>query len=211
MATELSRPARDVVEKIRHAIRNEPLDDSLALRHARALLFRPVMGVSPDEEYDALVDALASDVALSTWRGDPRFERVLDEADFRAHLRRVVERLDAMRPWPVPLFRALSPDVWSEYRSPRLIGVIRLGVAKAEKRIHTHLLPRNRPGGDGQVQVVVLRLRSGSEVALVGHWWPGDLSVTAVLTRDPDVPADELIAELTSGDHFEPGEVQVVT
>lgn len=209
MATELSRSARDVVEKIRHAIRKEPLDDSLALRHARAMLFRPVMGVSPDEEYDALREALASDATLSTWRGDPRFERVLDEADFRAHLRRIVERLDSMRPWPEPRFRALSPDVWSEYTDPRLVGVIHLGVAKVEKRIHTHLLPRTRPGG-GQVQVVVLRLRSGREIALAGHWWADDLRTTAVLTRDPDVPAGEVLAELTSGDHFEPGEVVVL-
>ncbi|TCK20145.1 hypothetical protein [Pseudonocardia endophytica] len=209
MVTELSRPAREVVHKIRHVIRKEALDEALALRHARALLFRPVMGMSADEEYAGLLEALGSDADLATWSGDPRFERVLSEVDFRAHLRRIVERLDAMRPWPVPLFRALSPDSWSEYTEARVVGVIRLSVPKVESRIHTHLLPRPRPDGI-DVQVAVLRLRSGRDVAVVGHWWPDDLRATAVLARDPDVSAEDVMAELTSGDHFEPGEVEVV-
>jgi hypothetical protein len=209
MATELSPSAHEVVHKIRHVIRKEPLDDALALRHARALIFRPVMGFSAEQEYAGLVEALASDATLSTWSGDPRFERVIPEADFRSHLRRVVERLDAMRPWPVPLFRALSPDLWSEFGDARVVGVIRLGVPKVENRIHTHLLPRPRREGI-DVQVAVLRLRSGRDVALAGHWWPDDLRATAVLTRDPDASAEDLMAELTSGDHFEPGEVEVL-
>ncbi len=210
MTAELSTAARQVVDKIRSVIRSEPLDDALALRHARALIFRPLVGVSPEEEYDALVEALRSDAPLATWHGDPRFERRIDEGDFRAHLGRVRDRLDALRPWPVPLFRAVTPELWAGYRAPRVVGRIGLRTPVVEDRIHTHLSPVARLDGDGQVRVVILRLRSGHEIALVGRWWPDDLRATAVLTRDPDVPAEELMAELTSGDEFAPEEWDVL-
>lgn len=205
--TELSEAARSVTYTIRHVIRNESLDDELALRHARALLVEPLMGLTAEQEYSGLVEALSSTAALSTWWGDPRYEQAIREADFRAHLRRVVERLDAMRPWPTPLFRVADPRLWKDYIEPRLVGLLRLRVPKIEDRIRHPLVPITT--GEIQHQVAVLDLRSGHQVAVVGQWWPDDPRSAAVLTRDADVSAETLMSELTSGDHFRPGEFEV--
>lgn len=168
---------------IRHVIRDEPLDDALALRHARGLLLEPITGLSLDDEYRALQEALASDAQLSVWRDDPRYERVVPEQAFREHLVRVVRLMNEMRPWSEPVLRPLDPRRWDDYASPRVVGAIHLSVRDVESRIHATLFPRNRDGV--QHQVAVLALRSGREVVLVGHWWANDLDTTAVMTRDP--------------------------
>lgn len=204
---DLSAHALDVVYTIRHVIRSEPIDDALALRHARALLLEPLRGISLEGEYAALREALASDARLATFHGDPRFERVITEPEFRAHLARVLEQLDAMRPWQEPVLRILESGAWHRYTTVRVVGRFALSILSVEKRIHTHLAVEK--GLDGErVEVAVLRLRSGQEVALVGRLEPTE--VVEVVTRDPDAPAVELIAELTSGSHFEPGELDVV-
>lgn len=206
--TELSNAAREVIYTIRHVIRDEPLDDDLALRHARALLMEPVMGVSPDEEYAALREALGSNVTLSTWHDDPRYERVLSEDEFRSHLRRVLDHLDQMRPWQRPVLRILDLSLWDRYVSPRVVGKINLWVPEVENRIRAHLLPAGL--GGLRLRVAVVELRSGREVALAGRWWPEEPDATAVLSRDPEGSPTELMAELTSGSHFDPGEFEVV-
>lgn len=206
--TELSDAASEVIYTIRHVIRDEPLDDDLAFRHARALLMEPVMSVSPDEEYAALREALGSNVTLSAWHDDPRFERVLAEDEFRGHLRRVLDHLDQMRPWQRPVLRILGLALWDRYVSPRVVGKINLWVPEVENRIGAHLLPTSL--GGVRLRVAVVELRSGREVALAGRWWPDDADATAVLTRDPEVSPTELMAELTSGSHFEQGEFEVV-
>lgn len=208
-AAELSPAAQWVIYTIRHVIRDEPLDDALALRHARGLLLEPITGLSLLDEYSALQEALSSDSALSVWRDDPRYERLIAEEAFRGHLRRIVEQMDAMRPWQQPVLRPLDPDRWELYVSgPRVVGAISLGVRKVESRIRATLFPRDTDGV--QHQVAVLALRSGREVALVGHWWRDAMDRTAVLTRDRDVSAADLMTELTSGSHFEPGEYEVL-
>jgi hypothetical protein len=214
--TDLGRAARKVVYTLRHVIATQALDDALALRHARGLILQPLTGVSTAEAYDALNEALRSAYRLSTWQGDPRAEKVIPEEDFRGHLSRVLQKLDDMRPWPAPLFRSLDPTVtWGSYVNPREVGAITLGVADIEKRIHVDLVPMKRLAsdgsvGEGQVRVAILELRSGQEVALVGRWWSDAPGATAVLTLDRGVPAEEVMSELTSGDHFEPGEFEVM-
>ncbi len=213
---ELSWAARKVTYTLRHVVSTQPLDDALALRHARGLILQPLTGVSTAEAYDALGEALSSASRLSTWRGDPRAERVISEEDFRGHLRRVVHKMDEMRPWPTPLLRSVDPSVaWSSYANPREVGAIALGVTEIENRIHVDLVPMARSGSDGpasegQVRVAILELRSGREVAVVGRWWPDAPRVAAVLTLDRGVPAEEVMTELTSGGHFEPEEYEVM-
>ena len=57
----------------------------------------------------------------------------------------------------------------------------------------------------------MVELRSGREIALVGDWFPDDGNdFVAVQTRDPDVRAAEIVAELTSGSPFDPGECQIL-
>lgn len=205
---DLSEAATSVVYTIRHVIRDETLDDVLAARHARALLVEPIVGLTPEQEYAGLAEALSSSARLATWFDDPAFERAIEENEFRGHLLRVRDHLDRARPWPHPPLRALDPQVWRDYSEPRLVGRLHLRMPRVEDRLHTHLFPVSRDGE--QVHVAILALRSGREVAVVGHWWPEDLRATAILTRDHDASAEELMDELTSGDLFEPGEYEVV-
>lgn len=204
---DLSPNALDVVYTLRHVIRSEPIDDSLALRHARALLLEPLRGISQEGEYSALTEALASDAVLSAYHGDPRFERAITESEFRAHLHRVLGHLDAMRPWQEPVLRVLDPGAWHRYPGARVIGRLTPSILEVENRIRTHFVPETGSGGE-RVEVAVLRLRGGHEVALVGRRLPSE--VVEVASRDPEASPADLMAELTSGSHFEPGEFEVV-
>lgn len=192
---------------LRHVVRSEPIDDALALRHARALLLEPLRGISLEGQYSALVEALASDTVLSTFRGDPRFERVIPEPEFRSHLHRVLAHLDAMRPWKEPVLRVLAPGTWRRSSADRVVGRLGRSILAVENRLHTHFVPEVGPDGE-RVEIALLRLRNGHDVALVGRRSPTE--VVEVVTHDSGIPAADLMAELTAGSHFEPDEVEVL-
>ncbi len=209
MRTELSNAAVRVTLLVRHTIRNRPLDAALALHQARALLVEPPKGCSLDEQYAGLLEALASPAEVSTFAGDPRAERPITEEEFRDHLRRVVAELDRMRPWTPPVLRALDSGEWAAYIGPRAVGRIFLDSFEIPGRIPYFFDFDQTPAG-GVRRYVVLRLRSGRDVALASPWWKRDEDSTAVLTLDRRVPAATVMAELTAGSHFEPGEWQVL-
>lgn len=209
---ELGEDAFVVTDRIRLAVDYRPLDAALAQRTARALIQEPLTGMTIEREYDGLVEALASDHRLSTWRGDPRAEGTpIPEERFRAYLRAIVANLDAMRPWPRPLVRELEVEIFEEsYAGARTVGRLLVDVLDVQSRIHRPLLPVDLPDGSHYC-AAVLELRSGREIALVGDWFPDDGNdFVAVQTRDPDVPAAEIVAELTSGPVFSPDECQVL-
>lgn len=209
MRTELSNAAVRVTLLVRHTIRNRPLDEELVLRQARALLLEPPRGCSLDEQYGGLVEALASPAEVSTFAGDPRAERPISEEEFRGHLRRVMAALDRMRPWTPPVLRALDDELWAHYVRPRAVGRILLDSYEIPSRIPYVFDFDRTPAGEVHVYIV-LRLRSGRDVALAAPWWTRDEDSTAVLTLDRRVPAAVVMAELTAGSHFEPGEWQVL-
>lgn len=209
---ELGEDAFEVTDRIRLAVDYRPLDEALAHRTALALIWEPLTGMTIEREYDALVEGLASGQPLSTWRGDPRAEGTpIPEERFRDYLRAIVRNLDAMRPWPRPLVRVLEPEIFEEsYSGARTVGRLLVDVLDVESRIHRPLLPVDLPDGSHHC-AAVLELRSGREIALVGDWFPADGNdYVAVQTRDRDVPAAEIVAELTSDSHFAPGECQVL-
>lgn len=209
MRTELSNAAVRVTLRVRHTIRNRPLDGALALRQARALLVEPPKGCSLDEQYAGIVEALASPAEVSTFAGDPRAERPITEEEFRDHLRRVMAELDRMRPWTPPVLRALDDEQWSAYAQPRAVGRILLGDLQVTDRV-PYIFGFDRTPAGGVRRYVVLRLRSGRDVALASPWWKRDEDSTAVLTLDRQVPSATVMTELTAGSHFEPGEWRVL-
>ena len=209
---ELGEDAFMVTDRIRLAVDYRPLDGALASRTARALIWEPLIGMTIEREYRGLVEALASSLRLSTWRGDPRAEGApIPEERFREYLRAIVQHLDDMRPWPRPLVRLLEPEIFEEaYAGARTVGRLLVDVLDVQSRIHGPLLAVDLPDG-AHCCAAVLELRSGREIALVGDWWPDDGDdFVAVQTRDPDVSAAEIVAELTSGSQFAPAECQVL-
>lgn len=211
-AGDLGDDAFVVTDRLRLAVEYRPLDAALAHRMARALIQEPLTGMTVEREYDGLVEALASNHRLSTWRGDPRAEGTpIPEDRFREYLRAIVANLDAMRPWPRPLVRVLEPEIFEEhYSGARTVARLLVDVLDVQSRIHRALLPVDLPDGSHYC-AAVLELRSGREIALVGDWFPDDGNdFVAVQTRDPDVPAAEIVAELTSDSEFAPEECEVL-
>jgi hypothetical protein len=76
---------------------NRYLDDEEVTRIAQAMLKRPlIQDLTPQEEYAALVEALGLSVKLTELIP----QQTHGEQEFRDFLRRLLDRLDAMRPWP---------------------------------------------------------------------------------------------------------------
>lgn len=208
LRAELSPAALVVAGTVHLAMSRQVHDDALALRHARWLVLEPVQGWSTEEGYRGVVEALASRAELSVYPSDDRDPRDASEEQLRDHLQRVVGHLEEMRPWPEPVLRALDSHEWPRYRDARVVGRLLLDVSEVERRV-PGLFDFDHGSDDPLRRYIVLRLRGGRDVALAGPWWPGE-DTTGVLSLDREVSAARVMAELTAGSHFEPGEFEVV-
>jgi hypothetical protein len=135
------------------------LGDDEIERISGMILERPFHDLAVEEQYAGIAAALAAD----HWRADLSWQPH-DEASVRNFLRRLLARLDALRPWQEPPFRALGTDRRPEYTRGTLLAHVRLS-SPAQDRLHARL--RTVPGDEHGLRGLVLRLRSGDEVALV--------------------------------------------
>jgi hypothetical protein len=165
----------------------EKLDDATVDRIARWLLGQPLWELTQQQEYDALADALRSDAQLTEFIPD----RHTEEA-YRDFLRRLLARLDQVRPWPELPFQMLGTSHWENFTGARAAARIGLSVKKIQERLHRIMARLTVEGTEREV--LMLRLRSGDEVALVNPWWPGSAD-TAVLKRGQAISTEQLIAE----------------
>jgi hypothetical protein len=163
------------------------LDDAEVDRIARWLLGQPLWHLTQQQEYDALADALRSDAQLTELIP----ERHTEEA-YRDFLRRVLARLDEARPWPELPFQVLSMSHWGNFAGATAAARIGLSVKAIQDRLHRFMSRLTLEGTDRQA--LMLRLRSGDEVALVTPWWPGSAD-TVVLPRADASSAEQMIAE----------------
>lgn len=190
---------RAVTASLLYSAQFERLDDDLVDRRTRALLEEPVVDLAPEDEYRAIAEALASNARLTEAIPEPH-----GEDEFRSFLRRLLTRMDEMRPWQPPPHRPLSDSRWAEYRDARVVGRIRMRYVDAQGRIKYVL--RSVQEGNQKSRVIILLLRSGDEVALAAPWWPESQDV-AVLTRDHKRRAEDLVAALVDGTEFTADEV----
>lgn len=191
MSTEATRV---VVGTLLYSIKFDKLDDTLVDRRARALVEEPLIDLLPSDEYQAIVEGLQLNTELTELIQLPEAIAAHGEQDFRDFLRRLVDRLDAMRPWPEPLHREVSDSRWTNYTGARTVGRIKMDYVDAQQRINYGF--RCLMSNGRKLRVVILRLRSGDEVALVAPWWPNSEDV-AILSRDVSrLPEDILDAFL---------------
>jgi hypothetical protein len=165
-------------------------------RIARLLLENTPLGLTPQQAYDALAHALRSDAPLT---GD--IPQTHSEDEFRGFLRELLDRLDAMRPWPQAPYHRLDVSRWVDFAGARPIGRLGMGYVQAQERLKK-IFDRVEDGATREV--LLLRLRSGDEVALVGA--PGAREVT-VLQRPSDRSPAQALAEFASATGLRPDEI----
>ncbi|OIJ62769.1 hypothetical protein WN71_037820 [Streptomyces mangrovisoli] len=159
------------------------LGDAEVERIARTVLDRPFSDLTAEEQYADLEAALATD----DWERDLAWQPH-DAASVRQFLRRLLARLDALRPWAEPPYRALGLDRWHAYRCGTPLAHVRLR-APSQDVLHARL--RTVPDDPHGLRAVVLRLRSGDEVALVAAPLPDGYDAV-LLAVAPHRPAAEV-------------------
>lgn len=160
------------------------LEEADVGRIADMVLEQPLYDLTVEEQYAAVAAALDMDV----WDQDLSWQPH-DEPAVRDFLRRVLERLDAARPWREPPLRALGFDDWERYKRGTLLAHVRL-YALSQDRLHARL--RTVPGDPDGLRGVVLRLRSGDEVALMAPPLP-DGHDAVLMAVAPHRPAAEVV------------------
>jgi hypothetical protein len=161
------------------------LDDSEVDRIANELITEPLWTLTPQQGYDRLVEALRSDVDLNSDLQTPH-----SDAEYREFLKRLVDRMDALRPWPELPFQELDTSRWSSFVGSQPIARIDESYPYVQGLFH-RVFTGLEPGRSG----LILRLKSGTEVAFVAPWWPESDDV-AILRHDPQIPAQQVIDEL---------------
>ncbi|MFF3941507.1 hypothetical protein [Streptomyces phaeofaciens] len=170
------------------------LGDAEVGRIAGMVLEQPLYDLTVEEQYAAVAAAVAADA----WDQDLSWQPHA-EPEVRDFLRRVLERLDAARPWREPPMRALGFDRWEQYKRGTLLAHVRL-YSLSQDRLHARL--RTVPGDPDGLRGVVLRLRSGDEVALVAPPLP-DGHDAVLLAVAPHRPAAEVIEAFLTHTEYE--------
>ena len=147
------------------------LTDTVVDHGARDLIASRYADKSAGFYYDGIEAALRSDEVLTAAHRTPHAEPV-----FRDFLRRIRARMDELRPWPTPPYVRLPLHDWPRFADARAVATVpvRMGDAEQKLLVSAHRLP-----GGGEASVLMLRLGTGEEVALVGN--PGIKPVTLLL------------------------------
>lgn len=179
-----------------YSIQAEPeLGDAVVARIARALLEQPLSDLTPEQEYAALAEALRSGAQLTEFMPGRH-----SEERYRDFLRRLLARLDAMRPWPEPPFRPLDMSHWDGFAGAQPVARLSSDYLNIQERLHRAFTKA------GDQEVLMLRLKSGDEVALVNPWWPEN-NDTAVLRRDPGRSPEQVLAAFLDATPFSSDEI----
>jgi hypothetical protein len=184
------------------------LDDGVVDRIAHAVLTEPLFDLTATENYESILDALRTEAKLTELIPAPHGER-----EFRDFLLRLVKRLDALRPWPEAPYQRLDvrldAALWDGFSRAQSIAVLRLGSLAVERRLHRMF--QEVTDGERDLLVLVLRLASGQELALVATADPAGSEVT-LRAREPipEGAAEPLLTAFRSATGFAPDEVTVL-
>ncbi|MFD0520763.1 hypothetical protein [Paractinoplanes durhamensis] len=128
------------------------------------------------------------------------------EAELLEFLRRVAQRLAERKPWPPPLFTKLDVAEWPSFGDATVLGRIDRPM-HAVKGAIKHQFDAV-PAGDGKLPVLILQLRTGEAVAVMGSVDPRATSFV-LLYRGQDDPA-EVLAHFRELTRFRPGDIVAV-
>lgn len=178
---------RGVSNAVLYTLIYKSLEDSEADRVATGLVSEPLWALTQQEEYDALAEALRSDADLTSDIPTPH-----TDAQYRDFLKRVVDRLDAARPWPELPYQELDPETWPAFAGTQPIARIDRSSPYVEGLFHRSFSGLPSDEDEGRAGLIV-RLKSGAEVAFVVPWWPDSRNVAVFTQTSPQQVLDELV------------------
>jgi hypothetical protein len=194
--------ARGLVNQILYGIDRVPdlTDETMVVRCADSLINQRHF-LQPVGEYAEAINFALREGGLSP--DTVEMSRRYSAAELLDFLARLARHLDERRPWPRPAFLKLDVDQWNSF-----------GEAKPIARIHRPMMEINGilnssfdtvPIGAEKLPVMILELRSGDVVALMGSVDPRS-TVFALMQRDPGDPA-ALIARFRELTDFSPEDI----
>ena len=203
MADSTASPWQGLINALLHELQFcSVLDEKAVEEFASYLVTETLLDLTPEQEYALLSDALRSDAQLTGFFPEPHGEEAL-----RRFLRRLLERMEEKRPWPEAAYRRLPVAHWEDFSGVEPIARIGMRYVRVEECLGKAF--RTVAAGDRRLSVLVLRLRSGEEVALAGPWWPESNDV-ALLGRDPG-RAEETVAAFLDATPIGTGDVVLVS
>lgn len=137
-----------------------PADESLVARLADEIVRQRYFNDPVEDYHQAVIEGLRSGENL-------RFDDSQSEAAVRDLLERLIPALDERKPWPEPRYRSLPVEEWLTLKDAPVLGRIPMHVMAVQAHLHRIFSERVPDGPD--VQVLVLRLRTGQKVGLRGR------------------------------------------
>jgi hypothetical protein len=180
---------------------DQQLDEATVAYVARRAAEHPQAYLTTDEIYAGIAGALQSDAVLTGAQPGNRH----GEQEYRDFLRRLLGRLDDLRPWPELPFRAVDPSSWPDLGAAQPVARIRVSFVQVEHRLKKAF----EHVGETRRLLMVLRLKSGTEVALAARWWAGSKDV-ALLKGDPRLRDRQVVAEFRSLTGFTENEITLL-
>jgi hypothetical protein len=130
---------------------------------------------------EALAYVLASGEILTPTAVPTRHE----EGPIRDFLTRVAAELDKRRPWPEPAMRKLDVTEWPAFAAAKTVAHIDAVPSTVGERLRNQF--DEVPVGELKLPVLIVQLRTGEKVALMGSTDPKSRGVTLLaLDGDPE-------------------------
>jgi hypothetical protein len=153
------------------------------------------------EEYAEAINHAVRDGRLP---GDTaELSRRFSETELLDFLARLARHLDERRPWPAPAFLKLDAQQWNSFADAKAIARINRPMHQINGILNNAF--DQVPVGADKLPVMVLQLRSGDVVALMGSVDPRSTTF-ALLQRDAGDPA-EVIRRFLEVTDFSPEDV----
>jgi len=193
--------ARGVMNQLFYPIDGAPdLGDATAARLVDNMIEGGLFAATV-AEFAAAVDQTLRDGALHPQTAE--VSRRYSAAELLEFLRRVARQLDERRPWPPPRFDKLDVVHWQTFGQAAPIA--RIDVPEHQVNAAVGHPFDEVPTGNGKLPVLILQLRTGEVVALMGSVDPRSASF-ALLRRGTEDPA-AVIAHLRELAGFSADEV----
>jgi hypothetical protein len=197
-----SNMVRGLINEVLYYVDRVPdlSDDDVAARWVDSMINRRHFP-GAIEEYAEAIDRTVRGGRLPT--DATELSRRYSEPELLAFLARLARHLDERRPWPPPAFLKLDVGQWSSFADAMPIARINRPMHQINGILNNSF--DDVPVGTQKLPIMILQLRSGDVVALMGSVDPRSTTF-ALMQRDPGDPA-EVIARFCELTGFSPEEV----